>query len=80
MKQYVCTRPGCRGGIKAAADCPPEMLSCIVCSSDLTPAEVECDECAGTGRYGFRDDDVCRFCNGTGWRASPHDSPGVAKR
>ena len=26
----------------------------------------ECDDCAGTGRYGLRDDDTCPSCNGSG--------------
>lgn len=28
---------------------------------------LECEECAGTGRYGFRDDDGCVRCFGSGW-------------
>jgi len=27
---------------------------------------VECEACAGTGRYGFRDDDECPVCHGLG--------------
>ena len=36
----------------------------------------ECEACVGTGRYGFRDDDVCSACHGSGVVEIPNpDAP-----
>lgn len=52
VRQARCTRTGCRGGAKVSADCPPSMLTCVVCDAPLTFAAPSCDCDAPDTYYG----------------------------